>query len=73
MNQKKNDTNDDYKNVEMRINELINSNKIVINNILYFLTLETITFVENYKKFRRYNVEYNNATLIISQQVIINY
>ena len=66
MNQKKNDINDDYKNAETRINEFINPNKTVINNILHFLTLKTITFVENYKKFRRYNVQYNNATSITS-------
>ena len=56
MNQKKNNINDDYKNVEMRINELINFNEIVINNIFHFLMLKTITFVENCKKIRRYNV-----------------
>ena len=48
--------NDNYENVETRINKLINSNKIVINNILYFLTSKTITLVENCKKFRYYNV-----------------
>ena len=56
MNQKKNDINDDYKNAETRINEFINPNKIAINNILHFLTSETITLVENCKKFRHYNV-----------------
>ena len=56
MNQKKNDINDDYKSVETRINKLINLNEFVINNILHFLTSETIIFVENYKKFRLYNV-----------------
>ena len=56
MNQKKNDINNDYENVETRINKLINSNKIVINNILYSLTSETIILVEKYKKFHRYNV-----------------
>ena len=56
MDQKKNNINDDYKNVETRTNELINSNEIIINNILYFLTSKIIIFVENYKKFRRYNV-----------------
>ena len=66
MNQKKNNINDNYKNVETRTNELINSNEIVINNIFYSLTLKTIILVENYKKFRRYNVQYNNAASIIS-------
>ena len=56
MDQKKNDMNDDYENVKTRINELINPNEIIINNILHFLTLKTITLVENWKKFRRYNV-----------------
>ena len=73
MNQKESDINDDYKNVETRTNELINPNKIVINNILHFLTLEIITFAENCKEFRYYNVQYNNAILITSQQIIINY
>ena len=48
--------NDSYKNVETRINEFINSNKIVINNIFHFLTLKIIILVENCMKFRRYNV-----------------
>ena len=56
MNQKENDINNDYKNVETRINKLINSNEIIINNILYFLTLKIIILVENCKKFRYYNV-----------------
>ena len=56
MNQKENDINDDYKNVETRINKLIHSNEIVINNILHFLTLKTIIFIENYMKFRYYNI-----------------
>ena len=47
MNQKENDINDDYKNVETRINKFINSNKIVINNIFHFLTSEIIILVEN--------------------------
>ena len=55
-NQKKNDINDDYENAKTRINEFINSNKIVINNIFYSLTFKTITLIENRKKFRRYNV-----------------
>ena len=66
MNQKENDINDDYKNIKTRINELINPNEIIINNIFHFLTSETITLAENYKKFRHYNVYYNNAALIIS-------
>ena len=56
MNQKKNNINDNYKNVETRINKFINSNKIVINNILHFLILKTITFIENCKKLHRYNI-----------------
>ena len=48
--------NDDYENVETRTNELINPNKIVLNNILHFLTSKTITLIENCKIFRRYNV-----------------
>ena len=56
MNQKKNNINNDYKNVKTRINELINSNEIIINNVFYSLTLKTITFIENYKKFRFYNI-----------------
>ena len=56
MNQKKNNINNDYENVETRTNEFINSNEIVINNIFHSLTSEIITFIENYIKFRRYNV-----------------
>ena len=57
MNQNNNNNiNDNYKNVKTRINELINSNKIDINNIFHFLTSETIIFVENCKKIRYYNV-----------------
>ena len=56
MNQKENNINDNNKSVKTRINELINSNKIVINNILYFLTLKIIILIENCIKFRRYNV-----------------
>ena len=52
MNQKKNNINNNYKNVETRINELINPNETIINNILHFLTLKTITLAENCKKFR---------------------
>ena len=56
MNQKENDINDNYKNVETRINEFINLNKIVINNIFHFLTLITSIFVENCKEFRYYKI-----------------
>ena len=56
MNQKENNINDNYKDAKTRTNELINSNKIIINNILYFLTLKMIILVEDCKKFRRYNV-----------------
>ena len=56
MNQKKNNMNDNYENVETRKNKLINSNEIVINNIFYFLTLKIIAFVEDCKKFHHYNV-----------------
>ena len=54
MDQKENNINNNYKNVETRINEFINSNKIVINNIFHSLTSKMITLVENCKKFRRY-------------------
>ena len=56
MNQKKNDINNNYKNIETRINELINPNEIAINNIFHFLISKTIILVENCKKFRRYNI-----------------
>ena len=73
MNQEKNNINDNYKNAETRIYKLTNSNKIVINNILHFLTLEIIIFIDDYKEYRYYNVQYNNVTFIISQQITINH
>ena len=56
MNQKENNMNNDYENVETRTNKLINSNEIIINNIFHFLTLKIITFIENCKKFRHYYI-----------------
>ena len=43
-----NNTNNDYKNIEININNFINYNKYAINQIFYFLKFKIFTFIDNY-------------------------
>ena len=49
----------------MSVNNLINFNERDINNILYSLKFNIIILINKYKKYRVYNVQYNNVALII--------
>ena len=54
---------------ETRVNDSANSvnqNEDAINKILHSLKSETITLIDDYKKFRRHSIQYNNAVFMIS-------
>ena len=51
-----NDINKYYKNFQTSLNALIDFNKKNINRILHFLKFRTFTLINNYKKYRHYNV-----------------
>ena len=51
----------------MNINNFINFNKRDINNILYFLKFNIIILIDKCKKYRVYNIQYNNAVSMILQ------
>ena len=50
----------------MNINDFINFNKRDINNILHFLKFDIMILIDKYKKYHVYNIQYNNAVLMIS-------
>ena len=45
-----------YNSAKTRINKSIDSNKNIINKILYFITSEIATLTNNYKEYYRYSV-----------------
>ena len=56
MHEKKNNDFDNNNRIETRANELIDSNKQIINNILYFTNFIIDNFIQNCKFYRFYNV-----------------
>ena len=51
-----NNINNNYKNIETNVNNLINFNKYIINQILYSLKPKTFILIDNYKEYHQYNV-----------------
>ena len=70
------DDNDDFgdnEGAETRANKPVNPNKQAINNILYSTNPTTGNLTEDYKYYRLYSIQYNNAASIALQQVTIDY
>ena len=56
MHKKKNNDFDNKNRIETRANKPINSNKQIINNILYFINFIIGNLIENCKFYRFYNI-----------------
>ena len=56
MHKKKNNDFDNNNRIETRANEFIDSNKQIINNILYFINFIMDNLIENCKFYRLHNI-----------------